>query len=88
MHLIITGRVQGVGYRAWCKETADDLGLSGWVRNRRDGSVEALAHGEASRVAEFVAACRRGPTFANVSDVTHRPTDEHPPSGFEQRPTV
>jgi len=88
IHLIITGRVQGVGYRAWCKATADECGLSGWVRNRRDGSVEVLAHGETSKVDAFVAACHRGPRFAQVSGVARTPSNETPPPGFEQRPTV
>jgi acylphosphatase len=61
--------VQGVGYRAWCVEQATRLGLSGWVRNRRDGSVEALVHGPEPVVGELVDLCRTGPLFASVSSV-------------------
>jgi acylphosphatase len=88
IHLIITGRVQGVGYRAWCKATADECGLSGWVRNRRDGSVEALARGGAEDIEKFVAACRQGPTFAKVDDIARSLSAEVPPWGFEQRATL
>lgn len=65
----IRGRVQGVGYRAWLEFTAEGLGLDGWVRNRRDGSVEALLAGPAQVVAEMIALCRQGPTAARVDDV-------------------
>ena len=57
----IRGRVQGVGYRAWVEYQASASGLEGWVRNRRDGSVEALFAGPARAVAEMVAHCRHGP---------------------------
>jgi acylphosphatase len=62
----IRGRVQGVGYRAWVEYQARVHGLEGWVRNRRDGSVEALFAGPASAVTEMVASCRRGPSSARV----------------------
>lgn len=88
VHLVIIGRVQGVGYRAWCKETADDLGLSGWVRNRRDGSVEALARGALDQIQKFTAACGRGQSFAKVADVVRTKALEIPPPGFEQLPTA
>src|ERR1700694_4116612 len=65
----IRGRVQGVGYRAWVEHQARGRGLEGWVRNRRDGSVEALFAGPASVVADMVAACRRGPSSARVDAV-------------------
>ena len=65
----IRGRVQGVGYRAWVARTADDLGLAGWVRNRRDGSVEALFAGSPDVVADMVARCHRGPSSARVDAV-------------------
>src|SRR6266853_730129 len=67
--LHITGRVQGVGYRAWAIETAARLGLRGWVRNRRDGSVEALVTGDEDAVTAMVEACRDGPFAARVSEV-------------------
>ena len=59
--LVISGRVQGVGFRDWMVITAQTLGVCGWVRNRRDGSVEALVDGDTAAVEEFVRACRRGP---------------------------
>jgi acylphosphatase len=62
----ITGRVQGVGYRAWVEHQARAHGLEGWVRNRRDGSVEALFAGPGDVVSEMVAQCRRGPSSARV----------------------
>lgn len=65
----IAGRVQGVGYRAFVEREAVALGLSGWVRNRRDGSVEALFSGPAEDVEAMLAACRRGPRGAVVEAV-------------------
>jgi acylphosphatase len=62
----ITGRVQGVGYRAWVDHQARNHDLEGWVRNCRDGSVEALFAGPADVVSEMVARCRRGPSTARV----------------------
>jgi acylphosphatase len=87
--LRIRGRVQGVGYRdALCAE-AERRGVSGWVRNRTDGSVEALVRGDAEPVAALIAWARRGPPAARVDDVQVEPGD---PSGvrvgFERRPTI
>ena len=65
----IRGRVQGVGYRAWVAYTADSLGLAGWVRNRRDGSVEAVFAGLPDVVSDMVARCHRGPISARVDAV-------------------
>jgi acylphosphatase len=65
----IRGRVQGVGYRAWVEHQAMTQGLEGWVRNRRDGSVEALLAGPADVVSDMVALCRRGPALARVDAV-------------------
>lgn len=65
----IRGRVQGVGYRAWVEHQARALRLEGWVRNRRDGRVEALFAGPASVVADMIASCRRGPSSARVDAV-------------------
>jgi acylphosphatase len=64
--VLIRGRVQGVGYRDWTLRTALAHGLEGWVRNRRDGTVEALFAGESGLVAEMLAACRSGPPAAQV----------------------
>jgi len=69
----ITGRVQGVGYRAWVEHQARNHDLEGWVRNRRDGSVEALFAGPANVVADLVARCRRGPSTARVEAVADEP---------------
>lgn len=90
MRLVIKGRVQGVGYRAWCQDTAQQLGLTGWVRNLHDGSVEALAHGPAETLNDFIAACRSGPAFSKVSAVesTPVPAPEKTPTAFEQLPTA
>ena len=71
----IRGRVQGVGYRAWVERQARLLGLEGWVRNRRDGSVEALFAGPSAIVADTVASCRHGPSSAQVDDVAEAPAD-------------
>ena len=67
--VLIRGRVQGVGYRAWVEHQAGRLGLQGWVRNRRDGSVEALFAGAEEVVTNMAASCRRGPSSARVDDV-------------------
>jgi acylphosphatase len=72
-HIAIRGRVQGVGYRAWTEYTARDHGLEGWVRNRRDGSVEAAFAGPPEAVDAMVAACRRGPRGAWVEGVDDLP---------------
>jgi len=69
-HVIVRGRVQGVGYRAWTEYAARSRALEGWVRNRRDGAVEAVFAGEAEVVEAMVEACRRGPTGARVDAVT------------------
>jgi acylphosphatase len=67
--LLIAGRVQGVGYRAWMAHKAGELGISGWVRNRPDGSVEALIAGDVASVEELARLCRRGPRMAEVSSI-------------------
>ena len=84
----ITGRVQGVWYRGWTMETAAGLGLCGWVRNRADGSVEALFVGPADKVSDMLAACRRGPPAAQVIDIVTEAA-EIPPGliGFSQLAT-
>jgi acylphosphatase len=66
---MIRGRVQGVGYRAWLEHRAKHLGLQGWVRNRRDGSVEAVFGGAEATVADMIASCRNGPPSARVDEV-------------------
>ena len=86
--LRITGRVQGVGYRAWALQVASRLGLRGWVRNRTDGSVEALVIGEDDAVARMVEACREGPFGARVSDVAISDAEDDGSAGFRAKPTV
>lgn len=88
VRLRITGRVQGVWFRAWTKGQALELGVSGWVRNRRDGSVEAVFSGEEAAVDELVKRCHDGPTAARVDDIEITPAeDETVPDPFETRPT-
>ena len=65
-HVTVKGRVQGVGYRYFVEQEARSRDLEGWVRNRRDGSVEAVFAGPADAVTAMIAACRRGPSSARV----------------------
>jgi acylphosphatase len=83
----ITGEVQGVGYRIWATRTASTYGLRGWVRNRFDGSVEALATGAPEAIAAFVEACWQGPRAAQVNGVTLADAEDHGSFGFSARPT-
>jgi acylphosphatase len=85
---VITGTVQGVWFRAWTVEQATQRGLDGWVRNRRDGSVEALFAGDAATVDDMIAACHRGPSAAQVREVAVTPAVEPPSSGFRKLPTA
>jgi acylphosphatase len=87
VRLRITGQVQGVGYRFWMTRTAASLGLCGWVRNRRDGSVEALVTGTPEAVAAMIEAARKGPIGAQVRDVTVTPDKDDGSVGFVARPT-
>ncbi|RMG45708.1 MAG: acylphosphatase [Acidobacteria bacterium] len=85
----IEGRVQGVWYRAWTVERARELGLVGWVRNRSDGSVEALFSGPREAVERMLELCRQGPPAAEVTAVKAEPAENEPlPEGFHQRPTL
>ena len=68
-HLIVSGLVQGVGYRAWVARTASKMGLNGWVRNLADGRVEILVDGPSDVVSQFEPLCRKGPPHAGVTDV-------------------
>jgi acylphosphatase len=88
VRLRISGRVQGVAYRAWLERQAALLGLSGWVRNRRDGSVEAVISGPEAAVRELIERCRRGPPLARVAAVSEASEEAAPASGFRQLPTV
>jgi acylphosphatase len=71
----IRGRVQGVGYRVWVEHQAMARQLEGWVRNRKDDSVEALFAGPADVVSDMVESCRRGPSSARVDAVQEEPAD-------------
>ena len=85
----IFGRVQGVCFRNWAMERARALGVRGWVRNRRDGSVELVAYGEDESVESLVAACRTGPPAARVERIEVEIAEgQGPPAGFRMTATV
>ncbi|MGD9812512.1 MAG: acylphosphatase [Sphingobium sp.] len=86
--LRIHGRVQGVYFRGWTVETAQQLGLDGWVRNRLDGSVEALAVGPAKAVEALITASHQGPPAARVDHVDVEEAQGIVATGFVQKPTV
>lgn len=88
IHVIITGRVQGVGYRAWTVEQAQSRGLNGWVRNRRDGTVEAVFSGDADMLDAMLQACTDGPPLAQVVDIQRAAYDMLSEAGFTARATV
>ena len=83
----IMGRVQGVGYRAWTERTATELALSGWVRNRRDGSVEAVFQGPTEAVGAMIGRCWSGPPGAKVAAVDVEEQGDATVAGFTVRPT-
>lgn len=87
-HVRIDGHVQGVWFRGWTVDTATDLGLVGWVRNRRDGSVEALVQGPEDAVDRMVALCRQGPPHAHVVSVQVDAVAATSFEGFVQKPTL
>jgi acylphosphatase len=84
----VEGRVQGVGYRAFVEAHAIELGLAGWVRNRRDGSVEAVLQGPEEAVEEMLDLCREGPPAAAVTGVVVIGEGVGAFHGFEVRPTA
>jgi acylphosphatase len=88
IRLRIEGRVQGVGYRAWLEREASARGLRGWVRNRRDGSVEALLIGNDAMVEAAIAACARGPRLASVTGIERSPDADDGSPGFAALPTI
>jgi len=88
VRVIISGRVQGVGYRAWTAATARGLNVHGWVRNLTDGTVEAVFSGGDEAVGKMLNACKKGPLVAKVTDIEQFPCDETPQPGFISRPTV
>jgi acylphosphatase len=88
IRLRIFGRVQGVWYRGWLVEQAMVHAVDGWVRNRADGSVEALLDGDEMQVRTLIERCRKGPRLARVERIEVTETTEAPPAGFAQRPTL
>ncbi|MCP5364746.1 MAG: acylphosphatase [Hyphomicrobiales bacterium] len=88
VHVRIEGRVQGVWYRGWTVGEASKRGLCGWVRNRSDGSVEALIAGPKNDVNEMLEACWKGPPAAKVTGVFPRPAEETAEAGFSALPTL
>lgn len=88
IRVAISGRVQGVGFRAWTQRVALARGLSGWVCNRRDGSVEAVFSGTREAVAAMLADARVGPRNARVDSVSVDELTNHPTGPFTVRATV
>lgn len=90
-HLRIAGHVQGVGYRYALGAEAQASGIKGWVRNRRDGTVEAVVQGEPLAVEKIIAWARHGPSAARVTEVDAQAAQvefDRPYAGFEQLPTA
>jgi acylphosphatase len=88
VRLEIFGNVQGVGFRAFVTRCARTQALRGWVRNRRDGNVEALLIGEEDPVALVIEQCRRGPPLAHIARLETLPAQDDGTAGFTERPTV
>jgi len=88
MNIRIEGDVQGMGFRDFAVREANTRGLKGWVRNRSDGSLEAVASGPQKTVEDFIAACMRGPAGARVTALNLQPTDAPTQMGFTRRPSV
>lgn len=88
VRVIISGRVQGVGYRAWTGATARNLNLKGWVRNLPDGTVEAVFSGKEMDVMRMLSACKMGPPASKVMSLTQLPCNEVPEGPFMSRPTA
>lgn len=80
----IHGRVQGVGFRRWTVKSAIQRGLTGWVKNTGEGTVEALFCGDQEKVEDMLTACARGPIAAKVSKVERKMPDIPPPEDFQQ----
>ena len=85
VNLVIHGRVQGVFYRDWTVRNARELGLAGWVRNRPDGTVEALVQGDQALVEEMVERMRSGPPRAHVERIDERSCEAEALDGFSRR---
>jgi acylphosphatase len=84
-HVRVTGRVQGVAFRAWTKEAAEELSIRGWVRNCADGSVEAHLEGDEDRLDDLTARMRDGPQLARVDDLTCKTAAAQDSKGFHLR---
>jgi len=84
----IEGRVQGVGFRDWLLREAQRRGVQGWVRNTREGAVEALVAGEEAAVQSLLTACRRGPPLARVERIEERFAEPPAEPGFRRLPTA
>jgi acylphosphatase len=87
VHVTVYGRVQGVGFRAFVEREAQAAGLDGWVRNRREGTVEAVIAGEDAAVEQVLGALRQGPPASHVREVQAIPHDAHVAPGFTTLPT-
>ena len=88
LRLRIEGFVQAVGFRHFAIEKANKLGLDGWIRNRSDGTVEAVVSGGTKAVEAFVGACMRGPQGSRVADVELAPAEMPEEKGFNRRPSL
>jgi acylphosphatase len=88
IHVIISGRVQGVGYRAWTVATARTMRVKGWVRNRTNGTVEAIFSGTDEQLAKMIEACYDGPPTARVDAVKQSATQESAGDDFISKQTV
>ncbi|OJJ11468.1 MULTISPECIES: acylphosphatase [unclassified Roseibium] len=88
VHLLIEGRVQGVGYRAWCAEEAVARDLAGWARNLKNGAVEAVISGPSDTVVDMMDALWRGPALARVTSVSDLEPVEPATGRFTVRETV
>jgi len=88
VRVIVSGRVQGVWFRAWTTEQATALGLAGWVRNRHDGTVEAVLSGADDQVEKMIKLLGQGPPLAQVLGVQATPCDPPQKPGFHALPTV
>ena len=87
VQLLIKGRVQGVWYRGWAVDNAVELGLHGWVRNRRDGKVEAVFAGDSANIELMIERCWQGPSYAQVTNIETSNVTEAPGDGFHIRAT-
>jgi acylphosphatase len=88
VRLVISGRVQGVGFRDWMVAAANARGVSGWVRNLGGAQVEACVQGDGVGVDAIIALCRKGPSYAQVDDITVEQIEAGPMTRFEWRQSV